>query len=57
MSTISLVTGGNRWVATDIGGPGGRPVEAGAASVVWAATLPGSGPDGRFFRDGRPVPW
>jgi NAD(P)-dependent dehydrogenase (short-subunit alcohol dehydrogenase family) len=30
------------WVATDVGGPGGRPVEAGAASVVWAATLPDS---------------
>ena len=45
------------WVATDMGGPGGRPVEAGAASVVWAATLPGSGPVGGFFRDGRPLPW
>jgi NAD(P)-dependent dehydrogenase (short-subunit alcohol dehydrogenase family) len=45
------------WVATDMGGPGGRPVEAGAASVVWAATLPDSGPTGGFFRDGRPVPW
>src|SRR6266702_6001443 len=40
------------WVATDMGGPGGRPVEAGAASVVWAATLPDSGPTGGFFRDG-----
>src|SRR6059058_2986717 len=45
------------WVATDMGGPGGRPVEAGAASVVWAATLPDSGPTGGFFRDGRTVPW
>ena len=45
------------WVATDMGGPGGRPVEAGAASVVWAATLPDSGPTGGFFRDGRPLPW
>jgi NAD(P)-dependent dehydrogenase (short-subunit alcohol dehydrogenase family) len=45
------------WVATDMGGPGGRPVAAGAASVVWAATLPDSGPTGGFFRDGRPVPW
>ncbi len=45
------------WVATDMGGPGGRPVEEGAASVVWAATLPDSGPTGGFFRDGRPVPW
>ena len=45
------------WVATDMGGPGGRPVADGAASVVWAATLPDSGPSGGFFRDGRPLPW
>ncbi|MBW4721069.1 SDR family oxidoreductase [Saccharothrix obliqua] len=45
------------WVATDMGGPGGRPVERGAASVVWAVTLPDDGPTGGFFRDGRPVPW
>ena len=45
------------WVATDMGGPGGRPVEQGAASVVWAALLPDDGPTGGFFRDGEPVPW
>jgi len=45
------------WVATDMGGPGGRAVTAGAASVVWAATLPDDGPTGGFFRDGRPLPW
>jgi NAD(P)-dependent dehydrogenase (short-subunit alcohol dehydrogenase family) len=45
------------WVATDMGGPGGRPVADGAASVVWAVTLPDDGPTGGFFRDGRPVPW
>jgi NAD(P)-dependent dehydrogenase (short-subunit alcohol dehydrogenase family) len=45
------------WVATDMGGAGGRPVSEGAASVVWAATLPDDGPTGGFFRDGRPVPW
>jgi NAD(P)-dependent dehydrogenase (short-subunit alcohol dehydrogenase family) len=45
------------WVATDMGGPGGRPVAEGAASVVWAATLPDDGPRGGFFRDGREVPW
>jgi len=45
------------WVAADMGGPGGRPVAAGAASVVWAATVPDSGPTGGFFRDGRPLPW
>ncbi len=45
------------WVATDMGGPGGRPVAEGAASVVWAATLPDSGPTGGFFRDGHPLAW
>jgi NAD(P)-dependent dehydrogenase (short-subunit alcohol dehydrogenase family) len=45
------------WVATDMGGPGGRPVADGAASVVWAALLPDDGPTGGFFRDGRPLPW
>ena len=45
------------WVATDMGGSGGRPVEEGATSVVWAATLPHGGPTGGFFRDGRPLPW
>ncbi len=45
------------WVATDMGGPGGRPVAAGAASVLWALDLPDSGPSGGFFRDGRPIPW
>ena len=45
------------WVATDMGGGGGRPVADGAAGIVWAATLPDDGPTGGFFRDGRPVPW
>jgi NAD(P)-dependent dehydrogenase (short-subunit alcohol dehydrogenase family) len=45
------------WVATDMGGSGGRPVEDGAASVVWAAMLPDDGPTGGFFRDGKLVPW
>ena len=45
------------WVATDMGGVGGRPVGAGAASVLWATDLPESGPTGGFFRDGRPLPW
>lgn len=45
------------WVETDMGGPGGRPVRDGAASVVWAVTLPDDGPTGGFFRDGRPLPW
>jgi NAD(P)-dependent dehydrogenase (short-subunit alcohol dehydrogenase family) len=45
------------WVATDMGGPGGRPVEQGAVSVMWAVLLPDDGPTGGFFRDGRPIAW
>jgi NAD(P)-dependent dehydrogenase (short-subunit alcohol dehydrogenase family) len=46
------------WVATEMGGPEApRSVEEGAAGVVWAATLPDSGPTGGFFRDGAPLPW
>ncbi|GIG71332.1 SDR family NAD(P)-dependent oxidoreductase [Phytomonospora endophytica] len=45
------------WVATDMGGAGGRPVAEGGASVLWAVRLPDDGPTGGFFRDGRPVPW
>ena len=45
------------WVATDMGGPGGRPVRDGAASIIWAIDLPDTGPSGGFYRDGRPLPW
>jgi NAD(P)-dependent dehydrogenase (short-subunit alcohol dehydrogenase family) len=45
------------WVATDMGGAGGRPVSDGAAGIVWAVQLPDDGPTGGFFRDGRPIAW
>jgi NAD(P)-dependent dehydrogenase (short-subunit alcohol dehydrogenase family) len=45
------------WVATDMGGRGGRPIEEGAKGIVWAATLPDNGPSGGFFFDGKPSPW
>mgnify|MGYP001104081868 CR=1 FL=1 len=45
------------WTATDLGGPGGRPVSVGAAGVVWAASLPTPAPTGRFFRDGEQIAW
>jgi NAD(P)-dependent dehydrogenase (short-subunit alcohol dehydrogenase family) len=45
------------WVATDMGGAGGRPVRDGATSVLWAVDLPDDGLSGTFTRDGRPVPW
>jgi NAD(P)-dependent dehydrogenase (short-subunit alcohol dehydrogenase family) len=45
------------WVATDMGGPGGRPVHEGAASIIWGALLDDDGPTGGFFRDGRQLDW
>ena len=46
------------WVQTDMGSPRApRPVEEGADTPVWAATLPKGGPTGGFFRDRRPIPW
>src|SRR5829696_6575919 len=36
---------------------GARPIPEGAASAVWAVTLPDNGPTGGFFRDGKPLPW
>jgi NAD(P)-dependent dehydrogenase (short-subunit alcohol dehydrogenase family) len=45
------------WVATDIGGHGGRPVVEGAKGIVWAATLSDDGPSGGFFCDGKAVLW
>lgn len=46
------------WVATDMGGPGGRPVSDGAdGGITWAATLPDDGPTGGFFRDRQPAAW
>ena len=46
------------WVRTDMGGAhASRPVEQGAETVVWLATLPEDGPTGGLFRDKRPIPW
>jgi NAD(P)-dependent dehydrogenase (short-subunit alcohol dehydrogenase family) len=36
---------------------GARPVNDGAASVIWAALIPDDGPTGGFFRDGKPLGW
>jgi NAD(P)-dependent dehydrogenase (short-subunit alcohol dehydrogenase family) len=46
------------WVATDMGGHGGRPIPEGAEGIVWAATLP-SRPavNGGFFRDRNRIDW
>lgn len=46
------------WVATDMGGPGGRPVQEGAAGIVWAACLPEHATtNGGFFRDRERIAW
>ena len=47
------------WMPNDSSRPGSRSrtFAQGAASVVWAATLPNGGPTGTFTRDGRALPW
>ena len=46
------------WVQTAMGGPSApRPVEEGADTLVWLATLPDGGPTGAFFRDRRQISW
>lgn len=46
------------WVRTDMGGAEApRSISDGASGIVWAAMLPGDGPTGGFFRDGRPIAW
>jgi NAD(P)-dependent dehydrogenase (short-subunit alcohol dehydrogenase family) len=46
------------WVRTRMGGTGAeRSPEEGASGIVWAATLPPSGPSGGFFRDGERIEW
>lgn len=45
------------WTAQEGGNAGGRTAAQGAASVVWAVTIPNGGPTGTFTRDGRELPW
>ncbi|HEX7181138.1 MAG TPA: SDR family oxidoreductase [Thermoanaerobaculia bacterium] len=46
------------WVQTEMGGAGAPvPVEEGADTAVWLATLPDGGPTGQFFRNRRQIPW
>jgi NAD(P)-dependent dehydrogenase (short-subunit alcohol dehydrogenase family) len=45
------------WTSGDGARGGGRSYAQGAASVVWAVTLPNGGPTGTFTRDGRELPW
>ncbi len=45
------------WVDSAGTGGGGRPVAAGGDTIVWLATQPAGGPNGRFFRDRREIEW
>src|SRR5215468_444166 len=45
------------WTGHDSRKGGGRTAAQGAASVVWAVTIPNGGPTGTFTRDGRELPW
>lgn len=46
------------WVRTRLGGlKAPRSVAEGAATAVWLATLPDSGPTGKFFKDREEFPW
>lgn len=46
------------WVRTDMGGRSApRSLDAGAASILWATTVPLAGPTGGFFSDGAHVDW
>jgi NAD(P)-dependent dehydrogenase (short-subunit alcohol dehydrogenase family) len=45
------------WTSADGTQGGGRSYAQGAASVLWAVTLPNGGPTGTFTRDGRELPW
>jgi NAD(P)-dependent dehydrogenase (short-subunit alcohol dehydrogenase family) len=45
------------WTDSEGGRGSGRSYVQGAASVVWAVTLPNGGPTGTFTRDGRELPW
>ncbi len=46
------------WVHTGMGGENApRTPEEGADTIIWLATLPESGPSGRFFRDRVEISW
>ncbi|NRA98648.1 MAG: SDR family NAD(P)-dependent oxidoreductase [Rhodobacteraceae bacterium] len=46
------------WVRTRMGGPSAtRAPEDAADTAIWLATLPETGPSGRFFRDRKEIAW
>lgn len=54
---ISVLSVSPGWTATDMGGPGGRPVSDGAASIRLAIEDLGPEPTGSFYQDGQPLAW
>lgn len=57
-SNIKINSACPGWVRTDMGGPNAdRSVEEGVKTTLWLATLPDSGPSGKFFRDKKEIPW
>jgi hypothetical protein len=57
MYLINAVCPGLDATSPEAKATGGSPVPEGAASVVWATTLPDDGPTGGFFRDSEPLSW
>lgn len=46
------------WVRTDMGGPNALlPVEKGAETAIWLATLDEDGPTGGYFQKLKPIAW
>ncbi|QWU13773.1 NAD(P)-dependent dehydrogenase, short-chain alcohol dehydrogenase family [Paenibacillus sophorae] len=46
------------WVSSDMGGPSApRTPKQAAESILWLATIGPEGPSGKFFRDGKQIPW
>jgi len=46
------------WVSSDMGGPSApRTPKQAAESILWLATIGPEGPNGGFFRDGKPISW
>ncbi|WP_338787745.1 SDR family oxidoreductase [Metabacillus sp. FJAT-53654] len=46
------------WVSSDMGGPSApRTPKQAAESILWLASIGTEGPNGGFFRDGKPIDW
>jgi NAD(P)-dependent dehydrogenase (short-subunit alcohol dehydrogenase family) len=54
---VNAVCPGFTATAPGMDAMGARSIPEGASGVVWAALLPDDGPNGGFFRDGKPLPW